>query len=97
MCSLLTVLAQMQALWLVDPEPRATPGAVVVPQFTCTLCPLVLPRLPARGLTVLSSFPVKADRAERACVDAVLDTLGTVDAWHGQPLLHGSPAPNAAC
>lgn len=82
------------SLWRGGPAPRAAPGYLRFP-------PTGRPRLPlagscsgARGLTVLSSFPVKADRAERACVDAALDILGTADASHGRPLLHGCSAPN---
>lgn len=58
------------------PRPHAWPGFL---------------RSPAPpGLTVLSSFPVKADGAQSPCVDAAQDTLGTADTPLGRPLLHGS-------
>lgn len=68
----LAVGAQTQAL-LADPEPRAAAAG-----WARAFCPSggVL-SASAPGLTVLSSFPVKADRAESPCVDAALDTLGT--------------------
>lgn len=51
----------------------------------------------APGLTVLSSFAVKADRAESPCVDAAPDTLGTTGrAARTDRLLHGSPPPSRA-
>lgn len=86
MCGPLSVVAQIQVL-LVDPEPRAA----------LRVGPCVLSaRLP--GLTVLSSFPVKADRAESPCVDAALDTLGTAGVSHAPTIAArlptSPPAPN---
>lgn len=49
--------------------------------------------LPPPGLTMLSSFPVKADRAEGACVDAAPDTLGTTQCSHGLTTLHAPALP----
>lgn len=75
-------LSRERCSW--GPAPRAAPGGVA-PQAPCVSCSLATgpgslwpcAAAGAWGLTVLSSFPVKADRAERACVDAALDILGT--------------------
>lgn len=70
------------------PRPRAARGGGggAAPRFPALRArwPARAPPAPAgaRALTALSSFPVKADRAQRACVDAAPDTLGTADASH---------------
>lgn len=57
------------------------------------ICSLFRSCHPPPGLTILSSFPVKADRAEGACVDAAPDTLGTTQCSHGLTTLHAPALP----
>ncbi|MEJ1279244.1 potassium voltage-gated channel subfamily Q member 2 [Cricetulus griseus] len=73
-------LIQTQTLRLGDCEPE-------LPGWSQCLSYLLSVRVlsPPPGLTMLSSFPVKADRAEGACVDAAPDTLGVAAKGKGSP------------
>lgn len=84
----LSVPAQAQILQLGDCEPE-------LPGWSQCLSYLLSVQVlsPPPGLTMLSSFPVKADRAEGACVDAAPDTLGTTQCSHGLTTLHAPALP----